>query len=446
MFETFYTKADIDEINKEYLESVENKAYKSKYSKGIKVSAPDTFRFGNEDYYTKHYDISTDQFEFPITGGMTPFIFHDTLSHKIPTFMDCRYDRIMLGDKHIGELPILKLGGLGSGKSMLIDRDVMIHLALGYKVFTMCDLFNETRNIIKYGFFPDGENFQPFHINYLLPEGYKFKSNTYPIWDHRDNVSLIHYSNMEHLAKIIINSEYTVNSIYVDCYNADDKLKLYIVLYEHLRRMFNSSVNLLFYHHELSQLFPNNMTSSNAKLLDTAADRFVESRKARIRVFGALQIDQELYYRFGYKFPTIFNFQTGSNNATNDARRDAMFYQRGQCNIEHNGLYMRHYFYPLQQLNRDLTLINDDSLFEIETILDNNDLNYITPRAKPKSFSINEFKVIRDSYVQQMHENYPELTHSDIGKVFSLTQRNVGLILNKKLKINPKLLEKFNQR
>lgn len=385
------------------------------------------FEFKGDNYISLQSEFrdANNKLLLPRVTGMTPFSYWEKIrGYKcVPTSF---YHNVINSNIHVKEQPIAVVGGFGTGKSLLIIRSVNNYLALGYHAFTFCDMFNEVRHHRIYGFYPEDSNeFIPFRVRYLIPKGYKFKRFDLDSWDRRNNVFLQEYSSIQELVKWIMKDQYTVNAIYSECYSQEDLLKIFVLIYEYLRE-YNldreSGKNAcLFFHHEISQLFPQNQTAENHHLLNLASDRFLEFRKNGIQIFVAMQLPQELFYRIGLKFPHTINFKQYYSSDLAPAKKDTLYYELGQCNIEENGFYTRHYFSQIAELKQEKLI--SSGKFDLIDLLTPEELKIVDKINERES---KELKKFRNSLIRKGIEF---LSTSDLSLMFNLSIKQIQNIL-----------------
>jgi hypothetical protein len=372
----------------------------------------------------------------------------------------CRLDKVLYQNHRLGENTCKLVGSFGCGKSSLVSQLAMFKIADFFKkdnknygryhAYTFVDIFNEIRHFALYGFYTQDTNeFIPFRINYLIPNEIDFKINE--ITDkllNRNNVKITHYSTIKEIADIIIKEPYTVHGIYTECFSTADTLKIFILLYEYFRKAELSRQNgfdpLLFFHHELSQLFPQALSQENHHLLQYASDRFVEFRKGNIMPIGCMQLKSEMYYRFNQKFVTTINMRQNPSHALFPPQKRTLSYGIGDFNIEKDGYYMEHSIKELQEI-KEIKLNykfkneekDNNEKISIESYLTDSELKIIT---KPKEFLSKKFiKDFRNANIRLLYLEY-DISQNDLSKTYNLTQQSISKICNQSNKKDEKIL------
>lgn len=387
----------------------------------------------------KYYKLAWSDPELPKVTGLTSFRQQTIASgYKTPWFCNLMY--LLNYPVNLGELQIGIRGGFGSGKSQLLNRLVAYKLGINYRCLTFFDMFNEPRNLIKFGVYDNEEKeFTPFKVNYLFPKGYKPLKLENPLWKLRKNVTKTEYSTVEELVDNILNRDYTINAVYTDCYTTFDRIKLYVLLMQYLQAAdINPELGqrpVLFYHHEISNLFPNLLSKQNYRLLDLAAGKNVHSRKGFVCHIVASQLMSEVYYRYQLKFQYIVNFRQRLGSKWNPAQKNASNYETGECNIEREGYFMRLMLNPIKEITNKYRVVPDWITLDLDSLLNDRELNFFTKeistsenKGKP-TFTINEIKKYRNAIIRNYKDLYPQSTHPKIGEIFSLSPRRVGSVI-----------------
>jgi len=255
----------------------------------------------------------------------------------------------------LGAPQICVVGTLGTGKSNLITFITAMLAARGVRILTFNDTCFEARSLAAHGWYDNNAKFHPFQLNVWVPEGYEFRKTRAhnPIWEHRDNVNLCEFEEIDQIFDSMSRGVITV--VYDDCYTPAGKLRLLIDLFKGQADRMSLKVNNMFVHHELSTLIPEGATKELWKLVQEFSDVLVTSRRNRLGILTSFHIPTEVFYRTVQKFSyVLFKRPTNRSNMTAvelASRKLAI----NEVNVSRGGYWMKHeigYFPELPDIYR----------------------------------------------------------------------------------------------
>jgi len=414
----------------------------------------------NGDKYHKIYrilrDSNTGELIFPKIVGLKGLNYMEETRSGYKPDISCRLDNAIYRSHRLKEISAKIVGTFASGKSVLLSQIVMFKMAdffrngknYGrYHPFTFVDSFNEVRHIALYGFFHQETNqFIPFKINYIIPHEVELeKSDRLRKLLHRKNVRISKYKNLKEIADMIIKEPYTIHAIYNEPLRTHDQLKMFVLLYEYFRKAEidreDGNDPILFFHHEISQLFPATLSSENAKLLTFASDRFVEYRKAGVMVCVAMQLQTELYYRFNHKFIIVLNMRQNPSASMHDPQKRSITYKTGDFNVELDGYYMDHSIGTLQELTSVKLRHIGDNYIDIDDYLTDKEIEIIY--GKDHIPLKKALRVYRNNIIRSIHLQFPNFTQDIIANILMCSQQLVAKTLKESKNVDENIL-KFN--
>lgn len=233
------------------------------------------------------------------------------------------------------------VGAYGSGKSNFMNFLCALYLAnSNVHNFMFNDRRFEARNLAGHGFFNHNTGeFQPYFIDFWIPEGYKFMKGN-PLWNHRNNVNKFEYTNPQ----MILDSmqPYRLTVIYTDCFPEEGKMRLWIDFMQRIAESTSPTKHYMFYHHELSSLIPEVPTKNIYALTREAANTALSLRKDRIGMITTFHMPSEVFYRISQKFGYICFKKPVNRNGMSNAELDAKGFGVKKVNVSMGGYWMQH--------------------------------------------------------------------------------------------------------
>ena len=237
-------------------------------------------------------------------------------------------------------------GTYGSGKSNLMNCLLAQHLAQDVSILMFNDRRFEARSLCDKGYFDNSGEFHPFQVDVLVPENYKFQDQSNPLWDHRNNVSRIDWSESQDIIDTLGFHKLTV--VYTECFDQASVLRLWIDLMQTLAEQVSPEKTYIFAHHEFSTLIPETPTREIAKTVREASDVAMNLRKDKIGLMTTFHMLSEVYYRLSQKFTYIIYRRPTIRKSMTKAEEDARGFGKTKLNVVSGGRWMTHWvgMYP----------------------------------------------------------------------------------------------------
>lgn len=244
--------------------------------------------------------------------------------------------------------PFEKLGGYqaaitgtyGSGKSNCMNAIIAHHLAQDVSILMFNDRRFEARSLCDKGYFDDDGIFHPFLVDVLVPSGYQFTEKSDPLWNHRNNVSRVNWSESDDIINNLAPHKLTV--VYTECFDQASVLKLWIDLMQIIAREVSPEQTYIYTHHEFSSLIPETPTRDIAKIVREASNTAMNLRKDKIGIITTFHMLSEVYYRLSQKFTYIIYRRPTIRKSMTKAEEDAQGFARNKMNIVSGGRWRTH--------------------------------------------------------------------------------------------------------
>jgi hypothetical protein len=262
--------------------------------------------------------------------------------HKTPK--NCAIKKIINHPiRKFGALQLSILGGYGEGKTNLLNFLSAVFMAGRHRLLMWDDSTFEARTIAGHGYFDKNWKFHPFKIFLWIPKGYTFDTNARyhnPLWNHRNNVTLMEFSNLEEIIDNLL--PHKLNVVYSEAFDPASSLRIWVDLIKKIRKEVTIDKSYIFTINEFADLFPESAQKEIYHLIEEAKVLVKRFRKDRLGILTAFHELSDVTYKISRKFNYILQKKPVNKRDMNGSELAARAFTKSDVNISVGGYWRKH--------------------------------------------------------------------------------------------------------
>ncbi len=342
----------------------------------------------------------------------------------IPTPNDCAF-------RHVVNYPISKWGAFqfilkglyGYGKSNFIHLLMALLLARNHRLLMFDDEVGEFRTLAAHGYFDKNNIFHPFEIDVFIPKGYSFDEsadNHNPIWNHRNNVHLKEFTQLDEIIDNLKPHKLTV--VYTSAFDKASVIRIWIGLMNLIKRKTTLHKSYIFVMHEIADLFPEGARKEIYALIEDCLEILRRLRKNRIGILGGFHEDADVTYKVNHKFGFVGQKRPVNKKNFTPLEEYARRFNRSQIAISQGGYFREHTIKKFPEIKDNYRIVANAQPWHYSD--ENGLLSALEYEEIPKSNKENKHAELLQTTIITLHER--GLKQDEIATIINKTQQYVS--------------------